>query len=397
MKIEIFPSRANGKMCAPPSKSMGHRLLISAGLSSGESVIHGIAPSEDMYATMDCLRALGANIKYENETVYIKGINISEIPDGAYLPCRECGSTLRFFVPIALLSGNRMTFGGSERLLSRPMEVYRGLCDEYLLGDNTLTVKGKLSERAYKVRGDVSSQFISGLLFALPLCGGGRIELTTALQSRPYVDMTIDALARFGVSARFEDGMTISVEGGEYKAGEHTVEGDYSNAAFFDAFNLIGGDVRQSGLDKDSLQGDKVYLDYYKKLKSGNPTLDITDCPDLGPVLMAAAALLGGATLTGTARLKIKESDRGECMARELSKFGCVCEVEEDSIRIMKSSLHAPTEESSSHNDHRVAMALSVVASVYGGTIDGAEAVRKSLPDYWEKIEKLGIKLSWNG
>lgn len=390
-------------MTAPPSKSMGHRLLVSAGLSQEKSVIHGVAPSEDMYATMDCLRALGAKIEYENGTATLVGIDPRSVPDGAVLHCRECGSTLRFFVPIALLSGRRITFCGSEKLFSRPMSVYEDLCRErgfeYSLSHDSLTVCGKLSGGTYLVRGDISSQFISGLLFALPLCESeSRIELTTPLQSRPYVDMTISALRFFGVYAGSSDENTIEIKGGQsYRGRECTVEGDYSNAAFFDALNFVGADVKQSGLDPDSLQGDRVYREYFEKIAVGGAALDLSDCPDLGPVCMALAAETGGADFVGTARLRIKESDRCESMARELEKFGCKCEIYEDSMKILPSRLHAPTEILSSHNDHRIAMALSVLACKYGGVIEGAEAVNKSLPDFFGRLEKLGIKVEYDG
>lgn len=390
-------------MAAPPSKSMGHRLLVSAGLSRKKSVIRGVAPSDDMYATMDCLRALGAKIEYEDGTATVVGIDPKNVPEGAILPCRECGSTLRFFVPIALLSGRRITLTGSEKLFSRPMSLYEDLCREhgfeYSLSESSLTVRGKLRGGVYRVRGDISSQFISGLLFALPLCEGeSKIELTTPLQSRPYADMTVNALRLFGVSARFSDENTIEIKGGQsYLGRECTVEGDYSNAAFFDALNFVCGDVSLYGLDPDSLQGDKVYPDYFEKTAAGGASLDLSDCPDLGPVCMAMAAELGGADFVGTARLRIKESDRCSCMARELEKFGCKCEIYEDSMRILPSRLHAPTEVLCSHNDHRIAMALSVLSCKYGGALDGAEAVNKSLPDFFERLEKLGIKVKYDG
>ena len=402
MKVEIFPSAASGKIPAPPSKSMGHRLLISAGLSAGESVVHGIAPSEDMYATMDCLTALGAKIEYDGTDARVCGIDIDDIPDGAVLACRECGSTLRFFVPIALLSGKRITLTGTEKLFSRPMSVYEKLCGdagfEYKIEKASLSVCGRLCGGEYSIPGNVSSQFISGLIFALPLAKkGSRIKIIPPLESRPYVDMTLEAVREFGIEAHFTDEYTIDISCGAYRAHECTVEGDWSNAAFFSAFNLIGGDVQLTGLRSDSLQGDKVYREIFEKLKHGGSVIDLSDCPDLGPVSMAMAAELGGADFVGTARLRIKESDRCACVAKELAKFGCRCEIYEDSMKILPSKLHTPSEVLSSHNDHRIAMSLSLLSSIYGGIIDGAEAVRKSLPDFFRRIEKLGVKVDYDG
>ena len=402
MKVEILPSIAKGKMTAPPSKSMGHRLLISAGLSKGESIVHGIAPSEDMYATLDCLSALGAKIKHEDGTVYIKGIDLCNVPDRPVLACRECGTTLRFFVPIALLLGKTVTFTGSPRLMSRPMDVYTELCAEkgfyYDQTADGITVRGRLCAGEYRIRGDISSQFISGLVFALACAKGkSRIIIKEPFESRPYVDMTLEALREFGIDADFTDDHTIEVIGGEYIARECNVEGDWSNAAFFEALNYLGAALSVDGLREDSLQGDKAYKEIFEKIKAGGAVIDISDCPDLAPIAMALAAEFGGAELVGTSRLKIKESDRGEAMAKELCKFGCRCEIGENNIRVCAARLHAPTEALSSHNDHRIAMALSVLATKYRGIIDGAEAVKKSLPDFFERLEKLGIKISWNG
>ncbi len=403
MKVKIYPSRAHGTMPAPPSKSMGHRALISAGLSTGESVIHGIAPSEDMLATMDCLRALGAVIDYKGTTAHIKGIDTEKIEDGCVLPCRECGSTLRFFVPIALLSGKRITLTGSKKLFTRPMSVYEKICAdegiEYTLGEDSLTVCGRLRGGKYTVRGDVSSQFISGLIFALPLLGvDSTIEILPPLESRPYIDMTLEAIALFGVNVSFSDKYTVDIKGNQaYAPREYEVEGDYSNAAFFEAFNLLGGDVTLTGLRPDSLQGDKAYIEHFEALESPNATVDLSNCPDLGPVCMALAAAKHGANFIGTARLRIKESDRCACVAEELAKFGALCEIQKDSMRVLPSSLHAPTETVFGHNDHRIVMAMSVLASVYGAEIDGAEAVAKSLPDFFGRIERLNIKVENNG
>ena len=399
MKVKIAPSTLSGTIKAPPSKSMAHRLLICAGLSEGESVIRGVEMSEDVLATLDCLSALGAVCAVSGDTVRVNGIDATSAVTNAVLPCRECGSTLRFFIPICLLSGSEMTLTGSERLLSRPLDVYEKMCRErgFVFENDGARVKvcGRLSPGEYVMSGNVSSQFISGMLFALPLIGGdSKLIITGGVDSRPYIDLTLDALEKFGVKAGFSGDNTIYVRGSQkYVAHSATVEGDYSNAAFFEALNLFGGDVKITSLAPDSRQGDKIYGEYFKKLESGAPTLSLGDCPDLGPVMFAVAAAKNGATFTGTRRLKIKESDRVASMTDELKKFGAEFDISDDIVVVRKSTLHSPTDILDSHNDHRVAMALAVLMTKFGGEIRGAEAVSKSMPDFFEKLAALGAKV----
>lgn len=398
MQIEIFPSTVKGTVTAPPSKSMAHRLLICAGLCNGESVIHGIAPSEDVLATLDCLNAIGAECKYENDTVWIRGVDVASMQIKGVLSCRECGSTLRFFIPIALLSDETVTLTGSDRLLARPQSVFEDVCRKNgLFFENDgkkIQVRGALKSGIYEIPGNISSQFISGLLFVLPLLDGdSEIHITGKLESRPYIDLTLSALAQFGVNADWKDGNILSIKGGQrYEAREAAVEGDFSNAAFFEALNYVGGTVTVTGLLENSLQGDRVYKEYFEAIQKGNATLDLSECPDLGPVLMAVAAAHGGAIFTGTKRLKIKESDRGAAMAEELAKLGGKVEISENRITVHPAILHPTKEILCGHNDHRIVMALSVLLTKLGGRIDGAEAVAKSLPDFFDRLEQLGVK-----
>ena len=205
--------------------------------------------------------------------------------------------------------------------------------------------------------------------------------------------MTIDAMKSFGVSVEWQSKTAFYVKGRQkYESRNLTVEGDWSNAAFPESFNLFGGEVILKNLGESSLQGDTVYREYFRKLSEGTPTLDVQNCPDLAPILMTVAAMKNGAVLTGTRRLKIKESDRGEVMKEELSKFGAKIQTEENRIIIEKSDLHQPICELYAHNDHRVAMSLSVIASVYSGVIDGAECVKKSYPDFFSQMKKLGLE-----
>ena len=404
MKVTFKPAKLYGTVLAPPSKSMAHRMLICGGLAhEGTSVIQGISRSEDVTATLNCLKTLGAEYEKEGDTVTIKGIDIRRSTPTKPLACNESGSTLRFFLPLCLLSGNEATLKGTEKLLSRPLSVYENICKEqqisYIKNEDSVSVKGVISAGDYKIPGNISSQFISGLLFALPLCEkDSTIDIIPPIESRSYLDLTIEALAEFGVVIEWQDERTLFIKGNQtYQPKNTSVEGDYSNAAFFDALRLFGHEVSVTGLSETSRQGDKAYLKCFELLSKGTPTIHIGDCPDLGPILMAIAAAKNGAVFTGTKRLKIKESDRGAAMASELAKFGVSVTVHEDSIVVYPLSFHAPTETLYGHNDHRIVMALATLLSMTGGTIDGAEAVKKSLPEYFEHMKELGADLISQG
>ncbi len=398
MKTYIYPSKAQGTIIAPPSKSIAHRLLICSGLASGISKVKGISLSEDILATIDCLKALGADCRIEEDIAIIKGINPFNSPSST-LECRESGSTLRFFLPICLLSGRKYTLSGSSTLLKRPMSVYEDICSEqnieYIKTENSISLSGVLKSGNYKVKGNISSQFISGLLFALPLLNGdSTITIAPPIESASYINLTIQSLSEFGVEIVWSDERTLYIKGNQsYRAHDVSVEGDYSNAAFFEALNFLGSDVKIDGLSEDSLQGDRVYSKFFDMLSRGTPTVHISDCPDLGPVLFALASAKNGGIFTGTKRLKIKESDRAASMAEELSKFGVSVKVDEDSVVVYPANFHAPTQTLNGHNDHRIVMALSTLLTLTGGEIDGSEAVTKSMPDFFSQLENIGIKV----
>ena len=396
MTVNIKPSCLKGQVTAPPSKSMSHRLLICAGLSEGESEIKNIAFSEDVLATIDCLEAMGAEIKISGDSVTVKGTLPKKT---ATYHCRESGSTLRFFIPLAMLGEGTSLFKGYGRLMERPMQVYENIASErgipYEKDSEGIYVGSGLASGRYVLPGNVSSQFVSGLLFALPLCqGDSEIELTDNIESRSYIDMTIEALSLFGVNAQWKNETTLYIKGNQsYKSVRLTVEGDYSNAAFLDAFNFIGGEVEVTGLCESSLQGDRIYKEYFSLLRQGTPTLDIKNCPDLAPIIMTLAAANNGCRLINTQRLKIKESDRGAVMAQELSKFGADIKVSDNEIVIDKATLYRPKDDLYCHNDHRVVMSLAVLSSLYGGRLMGAEAVKKSFPDFFDKVKALGMEV----
>lgn len=398
MIATIEKGTAYGRVEAPPSKSVSHRYLICGALSFG-SVIENVAFSEDIKATLNCLGALGAEYEIDGSTVKIGGISPDKAVKCAELFCNESGSTLRFLIPLCLLFGQKITLKGTQRLMSRSLAVYKGMClsqgIEFTEDKESVTVCGRLTPGKYSVRGDVSSQFISGLMFALPLLPDDSIiDITGAIESGSYLSMTVKALADFGIRISRTDERTIFIKGNQtYKPRTLRVEGDYSNAAFFEAFNSVGGNVAVAGLKKDTCQGDAVYRRLFGKLVRGCPEIDISDCPDLAPVLMAVAAANNGVRLIGTHRLKIKESDRGRAMAEELAKFGCSTEVWDNEITVHPRMLKTPELPLSAHNDHRIVMALSLLCSITGGSIYGAEAVNKSFPDYFRRLASLGIKV----
>jgi 3-phosphoshikimate 1-carboxyvinyltransferase len=287
---------------------------------------------------------------------------------------------------------------GSERLLERPLEVYEELCKEkgffFEKTKNSLTLCGKLESQSYKLRGDISSQFITGLIFALVYLGkDASIEIIPPFESRSYIDLTLSALASFGAKAEFEGEYKIKIRSSKMHSFSGRIEGDYSNAAFLDAFNEIGSSVKIENLKPDSLQGDRVYKEYFEKISKGTPTLDISDCPDLGPVLFALAALKNGARFVGTDRLKAKESDRGEAMHKELEKLGGGLVFGDNTVTVPKQELKYCGKILNGHNDHRIVMAMSVILSRIGGELEGAEAVRKSYPGFFSDIKKLGAKV----
>ena len=400
MRVTIEKSKPTGTVAAPPSKSMAHRLLICGGLSKGRSIVHGIAPSQDILATLDCLKSLGANYTYDGDTVIIDGIGVPGSAKEA-LFCRESGSTLRFFLPLCMFGDDEKTLYGSETLLKRPLDVYKDICNKQgIKFDNDgkrITVSGKLAFGEFSVPGDISSQFITGLLFALPILDGdSKIKIIPPIESLSYIDMTVDAFRTFGVEVCREGENTFIIKGNQsFKPQEVWVEGDYSNAAFFGAMRSLGSDVNITGLKKDSLQGDKVYEELFAVLDEGMPGVDISDCPDLGPILFAVAAAKNGGVFTGTKRLRIKESDRGVAMAEELRKFGVSVEIEEERIIVNRGDFHKPDVMLCGHNDHRIVMSLCVLLTLVGGTIDGAEAVNKSMPDFFDKIKQLGVEVKY--
>lgn len=399
MTVTIKKSKANGVINAPPSKSVAHRALICAAFSSG-SLVSNIAYSEDITATLDCLEALGATVKRYENSVFIGGLDPENFKDGTVLFCNESGSTLRFMLPICLLCGKKITLKGTKKLISRPLSVYEEICESngflFEKGEDSVTVCGSLKAELYEVAGDISSQFITGLIFALSLLkNDSKIKIKGKIESKSYINLTLEVLKDFGIIVEFCDGIILIKGNCRYNSNDYFVEADCSNAAFLDSFNLLGGLVEVLGLKPDTAQGDYVYKRFFDRLKNGVKQFDLSDCPDLAPIMFSMAAVFGGVSFTGTKRLKIKESDRAAAMQQELKKFGIKTEIYDNEVVIGGGILKTPQEILCSHNDHRIVMSLAVLSSITGGTISGAEAVNKSYPDFFNDIEKLGIGLEF--
>ncbi len=386
-------------MSVPPSKSALHRLLLCAGLAEGESRIGNADFPDDIAATCFCLAALGAPVRSEHGAFIVKGLGGLPAKTPRGLPCGECGSTLRFFLPLCMCAAGKSRLTGSPRLMERPLSVYEKICMEqnipFANDGKAVTVGGALQSGAFSLPGDISSQFVSGLLFALPLLpGDSELTLTGSVESRPYIDLTLAVLGRFGVKAFWRTEAALFVPGGQrYTACDVTAEGDWSNAAFWFFLRRQGARLEISGVDENSLQGDRVCVDLFDRLAGGFTEADVSDCPDLAPVLMAAAAANQGGVLTGTRRLRLKESDRGEAMAAELRKMGIAVTVEANRITVHPGVLRAPGEPLAGHNDHRIVMALACLLVKTGGVLTGAEAVNKSYPTFFSELTACGAKL----
>ena len=399
MKVKILPSKTSGEVSAPPSKSFAHRYLIGSVLSRGKCVIKNIADSDDISATLSCIEQLGGSVTKDGNIVTVISTSEKQI-ENAFFDCKESGSTLRFFIPVVLAtSAKNCTFLGSERLLARGIKEYDKLFEnsdvKIKSDEKSIEVNGTLSAGNYEISGEVSSQYTTGMLFALSVLDGkSTLKITGNAESRAYVDMTIKVLKDFGADITEPEKNFFEINGkGRLSPGEFTVEGDWSNAAFLIALSRLVGTISVSGLNENSVQGDRFCTAAFDALDGENAEIDLKDCPDLAPILFAYAAYKNGGRFTNTRRLRVKESDRANVMAEELKKFGANVKVYENSVEIEKTQLKPPIVPLCGHNDHRIVMALSVLAAVLGAEIDGAEAVNKSYPDFFRVIKKAGVNV----
>lgn len=412
MKVNLKKSNLSGSVNIVPSKSYAHRLIFAAALTENNCEVANVDLSEDIKASLSCVKNFGIDYLYDENKKIVKfikhnKINYSEqIDDKKHIPvfdCNESGTTLRMFLPIALIKYNHFIIKGKEKLIERGISIYEDVFKnvKFIKNKNEIEVIGKLEAGIFDLPGNVSSQYISGLLFALPLLDDcSVINITTELESKNYIDITIDVLKKSGINIietndldkKYYYSFTIP-SSQKYNLTNVEVEGDYSNAAFIDAFNYLGSDVKVNGLNIDSKQGDKIYKSIFETLNKEFSTIDISNCIDLGPVLFSFSSLKHGGKFLGTNRLKIKESSRGEAMKEELEKFGVNMSIADDCIIVNKSDIHKPNKIINSHNDHRIIMSLSLFMSQFDFTIDGVEAVNKSYPDFYKDLEKLGANI----
>lgn len=417
--VKIRPSKLKGRLNIPASKSLCHRAVIAGCLSEGQSRLDNILFSDDIVATSENMEKLGAKIeKIGKDGLKVEGsfpINLKDVE----MDCKESGSTLRFLIPISLVKSSKVTFTGRGKLVSRPLDPYYEIFDLQEInyktkeGNLPLKIDGKLQAGDFEVPGDISSQFISGLLFSLPLLeGDSKIKIKGELESKGYVDLTIDVLNSFGIEIENIDYEEFKIKGSQkYTPRDYTVEGDFSQAAFWLVGGILGQEIKSRDLNPDSLQGDKTIVDLIKRMggdislekgefvtkesETHGITIDVSECPDIVPVLTVLAALSKGETrIVNAARLRIKESDRLKAISTELNKLGADVKEVGDSLVINgKETLKGGQVES--WNDHRIAMALAIASIKCREevVIRGSEAVNKSYPHFWEDFKTLGGRL----
>lgn len=425
--LKVYPTILQGSIKVPPSKSMAHRAIICASLSDGKSKIDNIDYSDDIIATIEGMKALGANIIQDDDSLEIEGIYSSTVgkKEDRVIDCNESGSTLRFLVPIALLVPGKSKFIGRGNLGKRPLNTYYEIFDKqgikYSYQDENLNlnIEGSLKGGEFHVKGNVSSQFITGLLFTLPLLKeDSKIIITTDMESKGYIDLTLSAMKDFGVNIINNDYKEFIIKGNQkYVSRKYRVEGDYSQGAFFLCANALGNNIEVKDLSLNSLQGDKEVVNILERMgvkfinsengirsevnkRMASTIIDGSQCPDIIPVLAATAALAKGRTeIINAGRLRIKECDRLAAVNSELTKLGVNIIENEDGLIIDGIDSLGGGIKVWSHKDHRIAMTLAVVATRCKNPIiiKDYECIAKSYPNFFEDYKMLGGKVDeWN-
>lgn len=425
--LKIIPSKLKGSVKIPPSKSMAHRAIICAALSDGICRIDNIDYSDDIIATINAMNSLGATIEKHDDYIEVVGIykNINKIKRNRIIDCNESGSTLRFLVPISLLFKGSNKFIGKGNLGKRPLTTYynifndQGIKYSYEENNLNLVVDGELKPGVFEVEGNISSQFITGLLFALPLLNGdSKITITKEMESKGYIDLTLKAISDFGIEIINNNYSEFIIKGNQkYNARNYRVEGDYSQAAFFLCADGLGNNVLCRDLDLNSLQGDKEIIDILERMNvvfnaneiglSGevngeliSTVIDGSQCPDIIPVLSAVSALSKGTTeIINAGRLRIKECDRLSAVTSELKKLGAQIIEKEDGLVITGVEKLQGGVEVWSHKDHRIAMTLAIASTMCKKPIiiKDYECVAKSYPSFFEDFKALGGNIhEWN-
>lgn len=419
MIVKCLPAACDGHVTIPPSKSMAHRAIICASLAQGTSILSNVSYSKDIIATMEAMKILGAQIIQKEDQLIITGTNKLQASQTDIF-CNESGSTLRFLIPIFSLCNQKLSFSGAGRLMERPQTIYQNLFHEKGLifeqNPQGITIDASLPSGNYQIKGDVSSQFISGLLFTLPLLkGDSTLTILPPYESKSYVDLTIQMLHHYGIQIHQGENDTYVIPGNQiYQANDYTIEGDYSQLAFFGVYAAISGSCTIDGMNLQSYQGDKQIIEILNQfgakiepLSNGyhitkdslnGCTIDLANCPDLGPILCVLGMYAKGTTsIYNAGRLRIKESDRIAAMESELRKFGCDITSNEDTITIQGKDTYTCNEKLFGHNDHRIVMALSVAGACSDSEviIEDAQAISKSYPHYFEDYQKANGKVEY--
>ena len=412
MKI-IKSDKLVGELSPPPSKSVLHRYIIASSLAKGVSKIENISFSEDIIATIEAMKKLGANIEQKENYLLIDGSDtFKNLNENIEIDCNESGSTLRFLFPLSIVKENKVLFKGRGKLFKRPMTPYFENFEKYkikhsYIDENKILLEGKLKAGIYEIDGNISSQFITGLLFSLPLLEGeSKIIINGKLESSNYIDISLDCLSKFGIKIINNSYQEFIIGGNQsYKVGNYRTEADYSQAAFFLVANAIGSKIRINDLSEDSLQGDKKIIDYISEIDNWNSKdtliLDGSETPDIIPILSLKAVVSGKKIeIVNIKRLRIKESDRLKATVEELSKLNFDLIEKKDSILInsrenFKVNKNEKVVYLSAHSDHRIAMMIAIAATCYDGEIllDNLDCVKKSYPNFWEVFLSLGGKI----
>ncbi len=390
MTVNFKPSKPEGEIALPYSKSESHRAIICASLAGG--TVKNINFCSDVKATLSCLKTLGADFKICGNNITFNAFNPFEIKDSKVY-CNQSGSTVRFLIPLCLLSGAKVTFFGEKSLFARPFSVYIKLFEEngieYELKENSLTVCGKLKGNIINLDGGISSQFVSGMLFVLPFLKA-KLSVNGEIPSAPYVELTKYVLSKFGISIN-ESGSVFS-SCGNFEKCEYTVSADITAAAYIDAFSVLGGKIKLLSINENCVQGDKIYKEFFKKMKNREKEFCLENNPDLAPVMFSLAAFLGGKyVFSGCERLKYKECNRIESMKSVLSGFGVNLSYSSGKVTVNSNGIKKPLKSVECFGDHRTVMAASLLAAKTGGSISGAECVIKSFPQFFGELEKSGV------
>ena len=413
MNVLITPGRLSGSVTIPPSKSQSHRAIIAASLSKGKSVLNNVVLSEDVLATLSAMEKLGVKIVTNNHQLIIHGISRINVADDNFVDCNESGSTIRFLIPLLSLSKQKIVLTGKPGLFKRPMSIYeqlfkdRGLC--FQQNDKSIIINGALPADTYQIPGNVSSQFVSGLMFALPLQKDNSIiEVTGELESKEYIDMTIDILKRFGITIEIAGHRYLIPGNQKYKATNIVIEGDYSQMAFYGVAGLLSGDLTCKNMSSDSIQPDRRVLDFIEKMNGYytwnnsdivfhysntiGTNIDVSQCPDIAPILSILGALSTGKTVIENAtRLKYKESNRLSSTYETLKKMNVMVEMTDSSLIIEgKPMIDGGIFES--FGDHRIVMSIAIAAikANQNVIIKNADAVNKSYPNFFQDYQNLG-------